>query len=136
MLALGLRLLRQNLRLGLIILALLQSVNEVGMFEIFILVGVAVDILLGGRVRIFDHLDLGVGLRRVKLAFIIGNSEAAGQLGRVGNLLDLGDGIEPRAGEGGLAGSFPAWRLGEKVGKRPTFLKAANSCSSLFGEVP
>ena len=45
-------------------------------------------------------------MRRVKLVFSIGNFEAGGQLGRVGDLPDLGAHIEPRAGERGRAGEL------------------------------
>ena len=130
------------LRLGILQgLDLTESVFQVGMLNVLFLFKVDFDLLLWcskrvlnhqdfldrlrrfNKVRVFNHLDFGIRLRRVKLAFIIGNSEAAGQLDRVGNLLDLGAGIEPRAGERGLAGSFPAGRLGVGEGKRPTNLE-------------
>ena len=107
-----------GLRLGLLDLALLdwlgltEEVFQLGSVDrLLVLVGLDVDLLLlGSDARVLDHHDFGLRLGRFKVAFSIGNSEAASHLRRVGDL--LGAHIEPRAGESGLARGLAAWRIG------------------------
>ena len=72
-----------GLRLGLLDLALLnwlgltEGVCQLGIVDdqIVVLVGLGVDLLLlGSCPRVLDHLDFGLRLGRVKIAFCIGNS--------------------------------------------------------------
>ena len=124
-----------GLRLGLLDLALLdwlgltEEVFQLGSVDhLLVLVGLGVDLLLlGSDARVLDHHDFGLRLGGVEVASCIGHSEAASHL-RL-----LGAGIEPRAGESGLARGLAARRVGGGGGDAPN-LKAMHSFSSLSGD--
>ena len=73
-----------------------ESLFQCGIVMIdIILVKIGIDLLLGCKARVFNHLDFEYRLMRYKLAFIFENFDDLSHHCRVGDLFYRGADIEP-----------------------------------------